>query len=121
MGADAPQISAPNGRNDPATGRFVKGNPGGGRPRSIDLRSLVARERGDTIEEKLLAVIDKLCEQGANGDVAAAKLLIERLCGPVKQEVDVSLDDSRLDDATVVRRLHGMLAMAAARVQQERN
>ncbi len=105
-------------------GRWTIGNKGNpaGRPRGIDARAAFARARGEADCEK--AVVDTLTAMLAaalEGDTAAARIVLERLCGPVRQEVDLAVDDSRLDDATVVRRLHGMLAMAAARVQQERN
>ncbi len=108
-----------------ATGRFVRGNVTaklGGRPRGIDARAAFGRAMGEVEAEK--AVVDTLTAMLAaalKGDTAAARIVLERLCGPVRQEVDVAVEDARLDDATVVRRLHGMLALAASRVQQERN
>jgi len=64
----------------------VSGNPNG-RPRVIDFRALVHRARGETVEAKLLAVFDSLAEQAAAGDVAAAKLLLERICGKDADEI----------------------------------
>lgn len=98
--------TAGNGR-DPITGRFLVGNPGGGRPPIVDFRRLVHRARGATVEEKLLAVFDALCEQAESGDVAAAKLLLERLCGKDAEKLEVS--DSRLTATEMRQRLRSLI------------
>lgn len=76
------------GRNE--KGRWlpgVSGNPGG-RARSIDFRALIAEHRGVTREEALLRVYDKLVALSEDGDVAAIKLLLERLCEPVTTKLE---------------------------------
>lgn len=87
MNPDVPINRAENGGRDPATGRFMPGHGGGpGRPRGSDLRSLVAEHRASTMEEALLRVYDMLVERAIGGDVAAARLLLDRLCAPLRGE-----------------------------------
>ena len=83
-----------------AAGRFLPGNrtsqlgaEKGGRPRGVDLLSLVRRERADTLEAKLLAAFDGLCARAAKGDPQAAKLLFDRICE--MQALDVNVSDGR--------------------------
>jgi hypothetical protein len=74
-----------NGRNDDGT--FAKGNRGGpGNPRARYARQL--RERLDDClfkavsPDRLLAAIDAVLKLAEAGDVAALKLLMERIAGP---------------------------------------
>lgn len=69
-------------------GRFTDGHPGGpGRPPAIDLRHLVERrfaadalvEGSLTLEDALVGVVRVLFDQALGGDLAAARLLLERL------------------------------------------
>ena len=67
---------------DPATGRFVPGHPGiGGRPRAVDFRALIRERKGQgPLEDVLVAIFDSLASSAKDGDVAAAKLLLAKLC-----------------------------------------
>ncbi len=98
--ADTPlSPSVPEGQ-DPTTGRFVPGNRmGRGNPlarRANQLRVALYREcsAGD-----LSAVIRRLIDKARDGDVAAAKVLLERLLGP----------PVALDVATRIERLEVLL------------
>lgn len=78
----APNESAAIGRD--ALGRFAPGNPGGpGRRPRPDFATVVdahlARNGGST-EKVLGEVFDGLRAAAAGGDVAAARLLLDRLC-----------------------------------------
>lgn len=69
-----------DGRN--SLGQFIVGNKGGpGNPAA----AAVARNRQALLEavepDQLRAVVLKLVEQALAGDVAAARLVLERLCG----------------------------------------
>ncbi len=77
------------GDRDPATGRFVAGNPGGpGNPyaaRVGELRSalLSAVSPGD-----LAAIAKQLVAAAKGGDVAAAKVVFERVLGrPLEADI----------------------------------
>jgi len=70
-----------------SNGRFKVGNPGGpGSPVARQARQL--RERlNDALfkgcsPDRLLAAVDALLKQAECGDVAAARLLFERIAGP---------------------------------------
>ncbi len=97
--ADTPLRPSGDGQ-DPTTGRFVPGNRmGRGNPlarRANQLRVALYREcsAGD-----LSAVIRRLIDKARDGDVAAAKVLLERLLGP----------PVALDVATRIERLEVLL------------
>ncbi len=115
---DAGTIPSNPGADRDARGLFLPGNSiakTGGRPKAIDFRALVQRERGKTLDQKILAVFDSLAEQAAKGDVGAAKLLLERLCGKDADEVRLVDDTPQMGDAEFARRVVSMLAVANAR------
>jgi Family of unknown function (DUF5681) len=61
----------------------TSGNPGG-RPRKLrDLAAAIQKAHGTS---EVLAVIEKLQELALAGDVAAAKLYLERTLGPVRDD-----------------------------------
>ena len=76
-------------------GRFVVGHPGGpGRPKAIDFRKVVedaAREEGVDLHERVWAVAQTMFEAAEGGDVAAAKFIVERLCGTLEKGTAVAV------------------------------
>ena len=88
-----PSPNGDNGRD--AAGRFQPGNPGGpGNPfakRVAELRSALLEAVG---AEDVKHVVKALADKAKGGDVAAAKVLLDRLFGQPKQEIqaDVSHD-----------------------------
>ena len=66
-------------------GRFLSGNPGGpGRPRRRDLYTVAAERAAAekvSLEDELWAICRQLIAEAKAGDVQAAKLLFDRLCG----------------------------------------
>jgi len=76
---------------DPITGKFVKGNPGGGRPkgsRSFTTKVKLALEKiadgkSSTYEEEL---IKSILEKAVSGDFATQKLIWNYLDGLPRQE-----------------------------------
>jgi hypothetical protein len=111
----APTQTANNGRA--RSGRFAKGNPGGpGRPRGLDFRSVVAAHAeltGSSIEAAIIEVFDALLRQASEGDVAAAKLLIDRLCG--KDDSLATTEPPLLSDCERVARIEEILETARQR------
>lgn len=90
-----PQEPGETGERD-GKGRFVAGNTigrTGGRPKGVDLLSLVMRERAGTIEQKLLQAIDGIAERAAKGCPQSAKLLFDRICE--MQALDVNVNDGK--------------------------
>jgi hypothetical protein len=79
-----PSPNGPNGGRDPR-GRFLKGNGGGpGNPhakRVAKLRSVVIAA---VTETDLRAIVQRLVLLAKTGDVAAAKLLLDRILGPAE-------------------------------------
>ncbi len=77
--------TAANGRGN--NGQFTVGNPGGpGRPPGcyvIDWQKVVAHAEAEglDVERELFRVLKVLLRRAQKGDVAAAKLVFERLCG----------------------------------------
>lgn len=79
------------------TGRFLPGASGNpnGRPRGYDFRKIVAEHvaaNGCTVEQAVADLFDSLRDTAKGGDgaaVAAAKLLLDRLCDQEPQQLDV--------------------------------
>ena len=69
-------------------GRFVNGHPGlGGRPRALDLRAIAetkAAENDVDLPTALWEVVEGLLDRAKGGDPQAAKVLFDRLVGPVE-------------------------------------
>jgi hypothetical protein len=68
-----------------AFSKGISGNPGG-RPKR--LRDLEEAIREKHVGEPVLAVLDKLQAMATEGDVAAAKLYLERVVGPPRVKED---------------------------------
>ena len=80
-----------------ADGRFAKGTrPGPGRPKgSVDLIRVArrrARETGQNLADIVWEAIQGLRGAACDGDAAAAKILLDRLCGPVEKSGDVTVN-----------------------------
>lgn len=68
-------------------GRFAKGNPGGpGNPRVRTLAAHQAAVREAVSPADLGRVLHRLRDLALDGDVAAARVLLERVVGKVRQE-----------------------------------
>jgi len=95
-----------NGRNkpdgngqlqDPKTGRFVPGNPGGpGRPKGATLDFMCicrkkAKEFGVDLEDLVWRFVQGLSERAMSGDPAAGKLLLDRFCGILEKGAQVNV------------------------------
>jgi len=63
-------------------GRFIKGNPGGGRPKgSPDRRTARYRE---ALESELPDLLETLVGNARNGDMTAMKMILDRVLPPLK-------------------------------------
>lgn len=117
-----PPVVAGSGDRD-ASGRFVAGHAKlGGRKRgAYDLRQVVADDLGpDRMRADLIAAYEAVARLAAGGDINAARVLFDRLVGPIA--VKVSGDDDGdpiriVDRDTAAREMAAILAMAAARTE----
>jgi uncharacterized protein YjcR len=77
-----------------ADGRFAKGNVGGpGNPNAAHVARLRKALFEAVTEDDLKAIIQKMVEKAKEGDIAAAKEVIERLLGkPVADDFMERLD-----------------------------
>jgi Glu-tRNA(Gln) amidotransferase subunit E-like FAD-binding protein len=86
--------------------QFKPGNPGGGRPPSVNLAARRALEAiaSAATEEKMKQMAEALIDQAAGGDQGAIQILLDRLMGKPKQTVDGSLREEILKRIIVERR-----------------
>lgn len=102
------------------SGRFVKGWRGGpGRPKGIDVRAAFVAAQGQPAAEK--AVVDvmlAMLEKALGGDAVAAKVVLERLAGPVVAQLEASVQTENvgLSQDEIERRVASLMATAQARV-----
>lgn len=115
-------VPAPPSQSEPKRdrdelGRLLPGHgvKSPGRPRGVDLRSLAAQQEanGFDLAGGLWKVLTTLLEQAQKGDVASAKLLLDRLAEPDRHEVDITT--TALTDAERAARLQAILTTAARR------
>lgn len=116
--SDIPQ-NHDDARRD-AAGRWlpgVSGNPGGKEP-GIHFRTMV-RERvkklGRTPTEAMEDVFDALFERATKGDVAACKILIERMCEDEAIQVDVRTSGHSMTDEQLVAAVQAAFEAAKRR------
>ena len=93
-------------------GRFLKGKPGGpGRPKGFDFRKVIAEkaeEHDVDLKEALWLIFESLLGKNlSDGDVQAAKLIIDKLC-----TADPSILEVR--DMSHQERAHRVKALLAA-------
>jgi hypothetical protein len=75
------------------TGRFVKGcKPGPGNPQVRRLAEHTAAIRSAITGDDLVAVLHKLRDQALEGDVAAARVLLDRIAGTPRTEREPAID-----------------------------
>ena len=85
-----PDKTAEDGR-DPETVRFLPGSSGGpGRPRGLDFRRVVAERAaaaGIPLEAAVWSIFTSLLRRARDGDVQAAKLILDRPCDSDRLDV----------------------------------
>jgi hypothetical protein len=94
------------------------GNPGGRKPgtsQAAKLRTAVGKE--------LDAIVTKLVEQAKGGDISAARLLLERICPPMRAEeqpvcIDLPEGGSLTDQGRAVIAAAGAGEIAPAQASQ---
>lgn len=86
-----------NGKNrlqDPKTGKFIMGNPGGGRPEgSVSVVEAIKRKLQEVSKEKkksyLEYLVDQIIKKGiVDGDVSMIKDIIDRVDGKALQSIE---------------------------------
>ena len=88
----------PPGTVRTADGKFAKGTAGGPgwtKAKRADLVSIAVRHAlsvGQTLEQRLALVMDALYVQALTGNVAAAKLLLDKLGEADEQKLNVSIE-----------------------------
>src|SRR5271165_1591112 len=82
-----PSAKADNGRS--ASGRFAKGNPGGpGNPFARQVAALRQELLNAVSLDKLRSIVGKLVEKAEQGDVPAAKVVLEYTIGKPAKVTD---------------------------------
>ena len=97
MDTKQPSPSGNNGTGRAANGTFGKGNKfGKGNPLAKRVGKLRAALVNAVSPGDMKAIVASLVAAAKSGDVAAAKLLFERVCGPVKSlDTAAELDELR--------------------------
>jgi hypothetical protein len=75
-----------DGGRDPSTGRFVEGNRCGQGNRANRRIAQLRRELQAVADDRLPAVVAAMLERAEQGDVAAARVVLDRMLGQVRQE-----------------------------------
>ena len=92
--AKVPTNTEGNGRTE--NGQFAPGNKASsGRAKGPDFRALVTAklaEQGLTLEDALWGVWNDLVAGSKAGDTSATRIILDRMCGAVKQAHEVKLD-----------------------------
>jgi hypothetical protein len=107
---------------DPATGQFVKGSSGNpaGRPLGSKNRiALLKREMEEAIRENLdvgvlKKIVSSMAAEAINGNVSAAKLILDKVMSNAKVE-----DDAGEDRPEIVIRIENLTAGALKDVSGE--
>lgn len=93
---------------DPETGKFVKGNPGGGRPKgSFSLVEMIknklqeqAKDKDKTYAEYF---IDQLIKKTVvDGDVTMMRDILNRVDGMPQQKVDMTTQGEKIQSGVIV-------------------
>ena len=115
MSSEDQQDKGTNGR-DPKSGKFVKGWKGGpGRPSGhVDLLAVCRRRAAEEdvdLDELVWATAKAMFKKAMGGDTQAARIVLDRFVGPVRQELDVNgvqtieiADQARKDFAELAKR-----------------
>ena len=115
-------------RRDPITGLYPTVP---GRPRRQTLRNQCSynfnkivtdyiEAHGGFVEDVVIDIFRSMLAAARLGDMAAAKLLLDRFCGKDAELIDVTLTTSKLSDTERATRLEAILAAAGARAQASR-
>ena len=88
---ESPSTNGSNGRK--ANGRFASGWKGGpGNPHAARVQKIRAAILDAATKDDIKEVVRALIEKAKQGDVAAIKLFLDRVAGPVKDEPGKGLD-----------------------------
>ena len=93
-------------------GHYLPGHTLGGRAPGFDFRAIVAKfaaENGEPVEQALSRVYLGVLRAAAAGDVPAAKLLIERLCGKEADTIDLTVGKRKMSDTERAARIAAIM------------
>lgn len=89
-----------NGDRDRASGKFLKGCKGGpGNPEGRRIAKLRSALLNAVTEEDIAEIMQKMVGLAKNGDVQAAKIVLERTIGKVDQGIAISGDSDDIVSA----------------------
>lgn len=109
MSSVEPSANGSNGHGP--DGKFLQGNPGGpGNPHAAEVSQLRSALLQAVTADDLRNVIAALVNQAKSGNVQAAKVLLDRLFGRPKLEVELSGDSqlSMEQRVSIVNRFFGI-------------
>lgn len=91
---------------DPITGKFVKGNPGGGKPKGARHFTTLFREAVKNIAEGQkesddVLIVKKVVAKAKEGDLAATNMVIDRIDGKAPQTLEVDSNITLNEGLTV--------------------
>jgi hypothetical protein len=93
MPTSGPRLVADGGERDPQTGKFLPGHQRlGGKPRRRELWAIAAERAeaaGVDLEAEVFAVLKMQIDLAKGGDTAAAKLVLDHLCGRPSLAVEI--------------------------------
>ena len=95
-----PDKQAGTGDDRGENGQFQPGQSGNpaGRPKGVDFRKIIEEayaKRGPTaLADRILKLADAMFDAAEDKDVSASRFITERLCGLLKQEFDVTTDNT---------------------------
>lgn len=84
---------------DPITGKFIVGNPGGGRPKDTEQDKIIKKatkeliaEYKEALGEALPLIKPVLIAKALEGDMSAIKEIHDRVMDKAKQQTDITTD-----------------------------
>jgi hypothetical protein len=94
---------------DPVTGKFLPGNPGGGRPKNTQSFSTlykkaienIAKAKGVTPEDFEVQLVQQAIAKGFNGDRSFYADTMDRVHGKAPQSIDHTTDGKSFDTINI--------------------
>lgn len=82
--------------------RFQKGNKfGHGNPNAVKMHEYQSALFKAVGKSKFRALVNKIYERAMKGDMIAAKILVERLCGKLKDNTEITVSNNDNKELTI--------------------